>query len=128
MRHRLKLPVDEAAYRTGSVFFRSFQQTGPGGMRLVVGIRLALKISRHPRAACGRVNGLDTGGKRLGSRVPAKLQDLSTLKQKFYRPAKSRPELHLTGNGTLHDFTCDAGIENEGVGELNWLAHKPRVA
>jgi hypothetical protein len=124
----LKLPVDETAYSTGSVFFRPFQQTGPGWMRLVVRIRLALQVGRYTRTTGWGVHGFDTRGQRLSSRVPAKLQDLAAFQQKFDGSAKSRPELHLSRDRTLHNFACNAGIENEGVGEFDGLTHTFRVA
>ena len=124
----MELPVDETADGAGSIFFRPFQQTRPGGKRLVMRIRLGLKISRYTTATGWGVNGFDTGGKRLRSRIPAKLQDLPPFQQKFDGPAKARPELHLTCDGTLHHFAGNAGIEHEGVGELDGLTHTFRVA
>jgi len=56
------------------------------------------------------------------------LQDLPAFKQKFDRSAKPRPKLHLTGDGTLYNFACNASIENEGVGEFDGLTHTDRVA
>jgi len=56
------------------------------------------------------------------------LQYLPAFKEKFDRSAKPRPKLHLTGDGTLDNFACNASIENEGVGEFDGLTHRARVA
>ena len=38
------------------------------------------------------------------------------------------PKLDLSGDGSLHNFTRDARIQEEIVGDFDWLTHGLKVA
>ena len=97
-------------------------------MRLVVRKWLLLKIRCHAGLACGRVNRLDTCGERLRCAGAAELKDLEACEKALDGAAEARPELNLTGDGALHGAPGEAGVKDEGVGELDWLAHRKMVA
>jgi hypothetical protein len=50
------------------------------------------------------------------------------FEQGFEGAAEARPELDLSGDGALDHFTGEAGIEDQTVGQLDWLTHRNRVA
>lgn len=97
-------------------------------MWLIVGKRLAGKISRNSLPTRRGINGLQQLRKWLSRCVTAQGQYLVPLQQQINRSSQARPEFHLSGNRTLDHFAREPGIQNESVRKLDWLAHGFMVA
>ncbi len=111
-----------------AVFFNSLEDIWPGGVRLEVRIWLAFQISVEASAARYSADLSDGLGEGAGSAVLGEAEDLVAFEDKVDGATEARPELDLAGNRALERFSGKAGVENEGVGELNWLAHAFTVA
>jgi hypothetical protein len=124
----LELTIYEAADGAGAVLLDTLEQTGAGRMRLVVRKWLLHKIRCHAGLACGGVDRLETCGERLRGAGAAKLQHMIACQEAFDGTTEAGPKLNLSGDGTLNDVASKAGVEDEGVGELDGLAHRVMVA
>ena len=125
---RPELPFHEASNGLASVLARADEQTRSSKVRLIVGKRLAVKPSCGLLPALRRVNRRQTGRERADGGVPGKHQYLLSFKQRLNRAAKTRPELHLPGDGSLRHFTGEPCIKYKGIGKLHGLAHSAMVA
>jgi hypothetical protein len=80
-------------------------------------------------------------GKVTGSRslavadVPRRPFSKPKLSQNFAPPQQSLdgssqagPEFNLAGDGPLRYLRRETSIENKGIGKLDWLAHRSKVA
>ena len=90
--------------------------------------RLRSQVFRDATPSRRRIDGLQTCGQRLSRSISAQRQHLSSLQQGFDGSAQPRPELNLAGERTLEHFTCQASVENQGIGKLDWLTHPVMVA
>jgi hypothetical protein len=97
-------------------------------MGLVVRERLLFEIRGDAGTAGGRVDGGEAGRERLRGAGAAKLEDAIACQEALDGTAEAGPKLNLSGDGTLNDVACKAGVEDKGVGELDGLAHRVMVA
>jgi hypothetical protein len=97
-------------------------------MGLVVREWLLLKVGCYAGSTCGGVDGIETRRQGLGCPGAAKLEDLIAFEEAFDGLAETRPELNLSGDGTLNGLAGYAGVKDERVGKLDWLAHVRMVA
>ena len=124
----LELAIYEAAGRPGAVLIDALEQAGAGGMGLVVREGLLFEIHGDAGTAGGRVDRSEAGRERLCGAGAAKPEDVIACQEAFDGTAEAGPKLHLSGDGTLYDVASKAGVEDEGVGELDGLAHRVMVA
>ena len=55
-------------------------------------------------------------------------QSVDSLQKWFDSTAQFGPELDLARDGTFGNFAREAGVQNQFVGEFDWLTHGNRVA
>src|ERR1700722_2472009 len=97
-------------------------------MREVMWIWPARQIVLDSLSAFGRVDYVEAVNN--GSIVRGRCQGrrLARRQKAFYSSPYAGPELDLAGDGALRGGTCDAGVEDEFIGELDGLAHAKMVA
>ena len=126
--NRRESAIHEPPHCPGSIFVNALKQARLVRMRLVVRKRPTLKIVRHALPPIGGIDRCEAFGQRLRGSIAAQLQYLLPLQEQLDGPSKTRPELYLPRDGSLHNFAREPGIQNERVGELHWLTHGQRVA
>jgi len=109
----LELPIDEATGGAGSVLFDPLQLTGAGGMGLIVGEWLLLKIGGYTGATRGRVDGFQARGEGLGCPCATQLENLFAFEEPLDGLAEARPEFDLAGDGALYDLAGYAGVKDK---------------
>jgi hypothetical protein len=67
-------------------------------------------------------------GQRLRGSGATELEDLVALENTLDGAPKAGPELDLSRDGALNGVAGEAGVEDEGVGELDGLGHGVMVA
>ncbi|MCD6052353.1 MAG: hypothetical protein K0Q55_3771, partial [Verrucomicrobia bacterium] len=85
-----------------------------------------LEIFANPGVSFRRIHSFQALGNRF--RTAAKRQGLCALQQRFDRPAKLRPILHLSGDGAFDSCTSHPGIQHQFIREFHWLTHNAKVA
>lgn len=112
----------------GSILADPDQKSRTPGSGFIMREWTRLQIVSDPLSAERRVDAVETPGKRMSRIGFAQSHDLVPAQKRLHCPAQTRPELDLTGDRSLRQFRSQTGVENEGIGKLNRLAHGGKVA
>ena len=86
------------------------------------------QIVSDPLSTGRRIDAVETLGERMSGIGFAQSQHLVPAQKRLHCPAQAGPKLDLTSDRSLRQFRSQTGVENEGIGKLNRLAHRQKVA
>lgn len=124
----MKLPVDKTAGCAAAVRINANQKTGNIRVRFIMGKRPAFQIGFQALMTLGALHGIEALRQGAGRRIAAQCQSSVPLKKRLDGSAKPSPILDLPGNRAFYQLACYAGVQNERIRELYWLAHIHMVA
>ena len=121
----LELPVHKPARRACAILVDANKVPI---MLFVVRKGARAEVLCHAPASRGGVDIFQASGERLGSTGFSQRENFWRPQKRFDRAAEPSPKLDLPGDGSLRCFREQTGIEDEIVGQLHRLTHRPTVA
>lgn len=122
-----KLAVNKASDGTLTIGFDPNQQTWRVS-RFIVRIWTALEVFGNSLATFRRIYGAQALRERLGIPGAPKSQGLVSPQKRLDGPSQPGPEFDLSRDGPFSNFPGKPGVEHQGVGDFNRLAHVITVA
>ena len=86
------------------------------------------QILSDPLATLGRINRFEALRQRTCRVGLSQSQNFAPPQQSLDGSSQAGPEFDLPGDGPLGNLRRKASIKNEGIGKLDRLAHKSKVA